>query len=185
MNGLSGHWAQENHPWAAPSPSAWLPPIPVFCKLNFDEASRGNLGLAGLGGVIRNDRGEILHIFYKVLGEATNNEAEFTALEQGFHILIRLGKGSVFVEGDSLLAITAIRRMQNGTRPEKVTKHWRLAMVTVHIVKHLSSLSKIVLQVVRRKANALVDSLANHTVDHPREIIDTCWQDITGDNLRN
>ena len=58
-------------------------------------------------------------------------------------------------------------------------------MVTELIADHLTSLNNIILQVVRQKANALADNLANHAMDHPREIIDTCWQDITNDDLRN
>lgn len=185
MNGLISHKAQSNQPQHAPVPLAWLPPTLGFCKLSFDGVSRGNPGPAGLGGIIRNDKGEILHIFWRALGEATNNGAEFAALEQGLQILIRLGKGSVIVEGDYLLDITAAKRIQNGTRPEKVTKHWRLAMITTLIVKHLSSLSSIVPQAVRWKANVLVDCLANHAVDHPMEISETFWQDVTEDELRN
>ena len=39
------------------------------------------------------------------MGEATNNETESMALEQGLRMLIRLGTGATVVEGDSLLAI--------------------------------------------------------------------------------
>lgn len=55
--------------------------------MNFDGASRGNPGIAGIRGVIRNHEGEILHIYCRALGEGTNNEMEFAALEQGLRIL--------------------------------------------------------------------------------------------------
>jgi exonuclease III len=41
------------------SPSAWSPPPPGFLKLNFDGASRGNPGPAGLGAVLRNHLGPV------------------------------------------------------------------------------------------------------------------------------
>jgi ribonuclease HI len=81
--------------------------------LNFDGASRGNPGIAGIGGAIRNQAGEIIHIFCRALGESTNNEAEFAALEQGLKILRNLRRGNIIVEGDSLLAIMAAKRLQS------------------------------------------------------------------------
>ena len=119
------------------------------------------------------------------MGETTNNDVEFTALEQGLRLLIRLGKGLVIVEGDSQLAITTLRKIQHGMKLSKAVKHWRLVAVTEIMAQHLASLSSIILQAVRRKANALADCLANYVVDHPREIIDTCWQDITSNDLQN
>lgn len=58
-----------------------------FLKLNFDGASRGNLGLAGIEGIIRDCAGETPHIYNRGLGEGTNNEMEFTSMEQGIRIL--------------------------------------------------------------------------------------------------
>lgn len=57
--------------------------------------------------------------------------------------------------------------------------------VTTLIVKHLSSLSNIVPHAVRQKENVLADFLANQTVDHPMEITDSYWQDVTEDELQN
>jgi len=36
-----------------------------------------------MGGIIQNREGEILHIYSKALGEGTNNEMEFAAMEKG------------------------------------------------------------------------------------------------------
>lgn len=82
-----------------------------FHKLNFDEASRGNPGLASIGVVLRNYKGDFQPIFSQSIGEATNNETKFTALEKGLWILIHLGTGAIVVEGDSLLEINATRKM--------------------------------------------------------------------------
>ena len=74
--------------------------------------------------------GNIIHILSRNMGETTNNDAKFTALEQGLGLLVRLGKGRVIVEGDSHLAITTFKKIQHGTQPSKAIKHWRLAAVT-------------------------------------------------------
>ena len=82
------------------------------------------------------------------MGETTKNNAEFTALDQGLRLLVRLGKGRVIVEGDSHLAITIVKKIQHGTQPSKAIKHWRLAAVTETIAQHLTSLNGIILQSV-------------------------------------
>jgi len=89
----------------------WIPLPTAFLKLNFDKAFRGNPGPATIGGVLRDSKGEIQHIYSQALGEGTNNEMEFIALEQGLRILKRLKAKATVVEGDSQLVITAARRM--------------------------------------------------------------------------
>ena len=45
------------------SPEKWeAPPQSVF-KLNFDGAEKGKLGQVGVGGVCRNEAGEIVGLF--------------------------------------------------------------------------------------------------------------------------
>ena len=88
------------------------------------------------------------------------------------------------VEGDSLLAINVTRKLQMGSKPGKVTKHWRLAKVTELIAEHLSCLDKIILHVVRRKANAVADHLANYGIDSHFTYLDTCWHEVTCNELQ-
>ena len=45
-----------------------------------DGGARGNPGPAGVGVVIKNEKGEIIHQFGKCIGETTNNVAEYTAV---------------------------------------------------------------------------------------------------------
>lgn len=99
-----------------------MPPT-RFLKLNFDGASRGNPGSAGIGGFLRDRKGGIQHIYSRALGEGTNNEMEFAAFEQGLRILKRLKYGETVVEGDSQLAVTAARRLYIGAKTSKVTRH--------------------------------------------------------------
>lgn len=81
--------------------SPWKRPPSGFLKLNSDGASRGNPILADIRGVIRNSEGEIQYTYSRSLGEGTNNELEFAALEQGLRILRKLNAGAAVVEGDS------------------------------------------------------------------------------------
>lgn len=115
--------------------NGWNCPLEGGLKLNFDGASRGNPSLAGIGGVIRNQAGEILHIYCKGLGEITNNEMEFAVLEHGLRILKTIQKCNVIVEGDSALVISTAKKIHGGTKANKATKHWRLAKVTENIAE--------------------------------------------------
>ena len=59
----------------------WQPPPHGFLKINIDGASKRNPGMAGFGGVIRDEQGCIKDIFHSHLGTATNNMVELMALE--------------------------------------------------------------------------------------------------------
>jgi len=165
-------------------PIGWSRPPVGFLKLNFDGASRGNPGLAGIGGVIRNHEGEILHIYSKALREGTNNEMEFAAMEKGLHILRLNQTGNAVIEGDSEVAITAARKIYRGTLASKVTRHWRLDKVTDNIAKLLGEMKGLTFQAVRRKANTVADHLANYGIEHPNTMWDSFWQDIDNPELR-
>ena len=55
------------------SPYFWYPPPQGSIKLNFHGALKGNPGQAGFGGDFRNNKGQILNIYYKKLGLERNN----------------------------------------------------------------------------------------------------------------
>ena len=51
-----------------------------FFKFNVDEAAPGKPGPAGIGGVLRNHKGKILHMFSKNVGGKDSTEAEILAI---------------------------------------------------------------------------------------------------------
>ena len=61
----------------------WIPPPVGVLKLNFDGSALGNLGLVGVGGVIRNDGGKILLSYYRPAGICSSNKAEILSLKIG------------------------------------------------------------------------------------------------------
>jgi hypothetical protein len=77
----------RKHPTTTPpaSTSQWNPPLERFVKMNFDGASKGNLGQAGYGRVFRNNKGNILRMYGGQMGINTNNVVELQALEEGLH----------------------------------------------------------------------------------------------------
>jgi ribonuclease HI len=81
---------------------------------------KGNPGRTSLGGVIKDNKGNIIRLYAVSLGNTTNNAAEFRALEIGLEILSREGMKNTIVEGDSTLVIKLVRKLQNGTRMGKI-----------------------------------------------------------------
>jgi len=65
----------------------WHPPPKGFLKFNIDGDSKGNLGTAGYGGVLRDEQGNVLCISHSHLGKATNNMVELMAMEQCLDLL--------------------------------------------------------------------------------------------------
>lgn len=78
-----------------------LPPHSKF-KLNTDGASRGNPGVAGGGGVLRDHNGSMLLAYAFNYGVTTNFAAEFLAIFDGLRICRALQLPVHVIEVDSL-----------------------------------------------------------------------------------
>ncbi|GLJ45907.1 hypothetical protein SUGI_0966430 [Cryptomeria japonica] len=86
----------------------WLAPKKNWTKLNFDGASRGNLGKAGYGVVIRDENGSFIQVVYGRIEDTTNNEAEIRALEAGLEMCVEKCLSKVIIEGDSQIIINGV-----------------------------------------------------------------------------
>jgi len=89
----------------------WHPLPKGFLKLNIDGSSKGNPGTTGHSEVLRDERGNILFIFYGHLGRATNNMAEVLAMEHCLEFLIQDNRHNVIVEVNSKLIISLVKRI--------------------------------------------------------------------------
>lgn len=85
------------------------PPKSSWLKLNFDGASKYN-GKASGGGVIKNDRGELVATYVGGLGLQCNNFAEALTLLWGVKLAITLSIQNLHIEGDSKLIIDAVTK---------------------------------------------------------------------------
>ncbi|KAE8705232.1 hypothetical protein F3Y22_tig00110429pilonHSYRG00268 [Hibiscus syriacus] len=63
-----------------PLASAWYPPPKELLKFNVDGAVWGSFGLAGIGGILRDHKGNILDKFSKVAGLLDPSSAELQAI---------------------------------------------------------------------------------------------------------
>ncbi|KAL5740177.1 hypothetical protein ACOSP7_029058 [Xanthoceras sorbifolium] len=73
------------------------------CTIEYDGASKGNPGRAGAGVVLRDESGSVVMRAREGVGSATNNVAEYRALNRGMKTAIEHGYTDVRVRGDSQL----------------------------------------------------------------------------------
>lgn len=92
----------------------WQPPPKGYLKCNMDSASKGNPGIDGYAGVLRDEYGIISFIFHFHLGKSTNNMAELMALEQCLELLNLNHSSNVIIEADSKISIKAVKRISCG-----------------------------------------------------------------------
>lgn len=156
--------------------SSWKPPPEGFFKVNIDGASKGNPGVAGFGGAIRDHQGQTKYIFHGHLEKGTNNMAELLELDQCLEILVEENLQNANIEAESEFIIRVAKKIHNGTSPDKVSKHWKLLQVFFRIHSHLQTLRMIRFIHVRRKANMLGDRLANEGVTNKDKDSQHAWE---------
>lgn len=79
-----------------------------WIKANFDGASKGNLGKAGYGGIVRNFARSCLVAVAGPLGSQTSHYADSTALNT-LIIAKNLNHDNLWLEGDSLNIIKCLK----------------------------------------------------------------------------
>ncbi|MQL74981.1 hypothetical protein Taro_007355 [Colocasia esculenta] len=86
----------------------WIPPLVDFC-LNVDGASKGNPGLCGGGGCIRDKHGTILLAFANFYGVGSSIIAETRALCDGLRLAYFLGIRLSAIYSDSSTLVQSIQ----------------------------------------------------------------------------
>ena len=123
-----------------------------------DGAARGNPGPAGAGAFLSDEKGDTVAEVYKYLGEATNNQAEYSALILGLEEALKIGATKVSVFCDSELLVKQVKgeyRVKNaGLRP-----------LYEEVVKNLKKIGGYTIAHVPREQNKRADELANLAID--------------------
>ncbi|KAH9293663.1 hypothetical protein KI387_041132, partial [Taxus chinensis] len=134
--------------------SIWIRPEENVVKLNFDGASKGNLGLAGGGGILRNNEGDWLFVYVGPLGWQTNNMAEARALLWGVLLAKEKGFKDIQIEGDSLIIINALNNQGS--------INWPLRNILNDVKETLKYFVKVSYNHTLRQGNKCVDKMANY-----------------------
>lgn len=126
--------------------------------MNVDGASKGNLGRAGGGGIIRTCSAEVIQTFVFSCGSCNALTAELWALYHGLRLAFGMGITKLVVESDSLVASALLNTRNLTTHPNffLLRQRWDLfdEDVWLVVVKH-----------TRRKANKVVDGLTQISFD--------------------
>jgi len=126
--------------------------------LNIDGASRGNPGPSAIGVVIRDENRRVIARISRRIGEATNNQAEYTALIEGLKKALELGAREVEIFSDSELLV-------NQLLGKYKIKNTGIRLLYSEVVKLVGFLESFKISLVPREQNQEADSLANQALN--------------------
>ena len=133
-----------------------------------DGGSRGNPGPSAIGIVFCNEKGDIIKKYSEVLGESTNNEAEYQAVIfalKKFKALFgnKLAKNSeIEVRADSELLIKQMQGLYKILEPKIQSLFltaWNLKL----------DFKKVKFKIIPREKNKTADRLVNEALDTKQE----------------
>lgn len=132
--------------------------------LYIDGASRGNPGPAGIGAVIQEEDGTTKSKISSYIGQATNNQAEYTALVMGLKEAKRLGADHVEIKTDSQLLAEQIRGKYK-------VRHANIKPLFEEASQLLGTFRSYTVDFIPRQHNSEADTLANEALDKQKHRI--------------
>ena len=123
--------------------------------INSDGAAVPNPGPAGIGAVLRNDKGDIVAEISKYIGSSTNNKAEFLALIAGMKKALELGAEHVDINSDSELIVRQIE----GKYRSKAMKP-----LFEQVISLLGEFKSYTVQHIPREQNTEADALSKRAL---------------------
>ncbi|XP_043699844.1 ribonuclease H-like [Telopea speciosissima] len=135
-------------------------------KLNVGGACRGNPGVGGGGGIIRNGEGKILAAFANYYGACNNSIAVFRALRDGLKLCAEMGFS------DSSLVVHSV-----STKRCNIWKGW----YWFHEIMTLVQALRPMVTFTFREGNRAADWLANYACDSVSSTTFTDWADTPTD----
>ena len=128
-------------------------------KMFSDGASRGNPGPSGIGAVIFDDKGKVVHEIAEYIGETTNNVAEYEALLAGLAYCVKKKIEPIEVYADSQLLI---RQLTGQYR----VKHPNIIPLFQKAKEYLKFVKCEGFYHVPREENKHADRLSNDGIDN-------------------
>jgi ribonuclease HI len=126
--------------------------------VNVDGGARGNPGPAAAACVVTSPTGEVLDERAQLLGNATNNVAEYRALLLGLACAHELGASEVEVIGDSELIAKQIHGVYT-------VRHAAMRPLYLQAMQALRDFERWSIRTVPRAQNAAADALVNAALD--------------------
>ncbi len=129
--------------------------------VHVDGGARGNPGPAAAACVVSDPSGEVLDEHARLLGEVTNNVAEYRALLLGLERARALGATEVEVVNDSELVAKQVRGLYK-------VKHAAMRPLHSQAMAALGEFERWSIRSVPRAQNADADALVNAALDAAR-----------------
>ena len=126
--------------------------------VHVDGGARGNPGPAAAAAVLSDPSGEVLDESARLLGEATNNVAEYRALLLGLERARELGATEVEVVNDSELIAKQVQGLYK-------VKHAAMRPLHLDAIGALRQFERWSIRSVPRAQNAHADALVNAALD--------------------
>ncbi len=130
--------------------------------VHVDGGARGNPGPAAAACVISTPAGKVLGEHAQLLGEVTNNVAEYRALLLGLQHASELGVSDIEIINDSEL----IAKQING---QYKVKHAAMRPLYLDAMAALRGFERWSVRTVPRAQNAQADALVNVALDQARD----------------
>ncbi|KAF5454638.1 hypothetical protein F2P56_024287 [Juglans regia] len=128
---------------------SWNPPPRGFLKLNVDEAVFSDVRKAGLGVVLRDDKGKLVMAASKIENEVENpSTIELLALLRGLQLIVHLGFSKLLVESDCMFLVQELNNEQ-----DSLSVDGNLIMEAKRLLKHFQ---EVEVQHVHRMGNGLL-----------------------------
>lgn len=147
------------------NPLTWSPPPTRFLKLNLNRASRGNPDPASDGGSLHNSEGCIILIYIVFLTTLTNNEVKLWGLKLDLKNSLKFNYHQLIVEGDSLLLISILKKVQNEMLLSRASSNLRLKSHLRRVIEIINRIKAPIFSHVRCIGNKIVDLMENHALD--------------------
>jgi ribonuclease HI len=126
--------------------------------VHVDGGARGNPGPAAAASVVSGPGGEVLDEHARLLGEVTNNVAEYRALLLGLERARALGGSAVLVVNDSELIAKQVKGLYK-------VKHAAMRPLHLEAMAALRQFERWSIRSVPRAQNAHSDALVNAALD--------------------
>ncbi len=126
--------------------------------VHVDGGSRGNPGPAAAGAVASNADGEVVGERGEMIGEATNNVAEYRAVLLGAALALELGATEIELINDSELIAYQLSGKYK-------VKHADMKPLYAEAIAALGRFDSWSISCVRREQNEHADLLVNQTLD--------------------
>jgi ribonuclease HI len=129
--------------------------------VHVDGGARGNPGPAAAASVVSDPTGEVLDEHARLLGEVTNNVAEYRALLLGLERARALGATEIEVVNDSELIAKQVQGIYK-------VKHAAMRPLHLEAIAALRQFERWSIRSVPRAQNAHADALVNAALDQAR-----------------